>query len=154
MKLIVALAAALALPALAPSVAHADERCSSTLTVDSPGSTVKSSVYMCVTTPFTQQPTAGDPLPVVAGDQLIEATLHWNPLAAQPGAMRGCSGQRKTPSGCVSWTVNAQSRQPTCSPTCTTLRSTPMTTGSHGTPSVPEDGQWRRNLRAETAPPP
>jgi len=107
-KLIVALAAALALSALAPSVAHADERCSSTLTVDSPGSTVKSSVYMCVTTPFTQQPTAGDPLPVVAGDQLIEATLHWDPPAAQPGDVRGCSGQRKTPSGCVSWTVNGQ----------------------------------------------
>jgi|tagenome__1003787_1003787.scaffolds.fasta_scaffold20983321_2 hypothetical protein len=99
---------AVAAATLSPSVASADERCSSTISVASPGSSIPSTVYMCIQTAFTQQATASDPLPVVSGDQPVSATLHWDPEVAQVGDERGCSGQRKTPSGCVTWSVSGQ----------------------------------------------
>jgi hypothetical protein len=99
---------AVAATALVPSLAQADERCSQTISVSSPGSSTPSTVYMCIETAFTQQATSADPRPVISGDQPVKLTLHWDPLVAQTGDVRGCGGQRKTPSGCVTWTVNGQ----------------------------------------------
>jgi hypothetical protein len=57
---------------------------------------------MCVTTDFA----IGDPPAVIQGDHQISAHINWNPLVAPADDQRGCAGQRKTPSGCVSWAVD------------------------------------------------
>ncbi len=89
----------------ASAQAKADTFCSQTLTVSSPGGNPPtSSVSMCMTVPWVAQVPGGQ-APVISGDQQVSLQLNWNPLVAQAGDVRGCSGQRKTPSGCVTWTV-------------------------------------------------
>jgi hypothetical protein len=89
--------------------ARADTFCSQTLTVASPGGNPPtSSVSMCMSVPWAHQASPADPAPVISGDQPISLQLNWDPVVAQAGDVRGCSGQRKTPSGCVTWTVNGQ----------------------------------------------
>jgi hypothetical protein len=85
--------------------AQADTFCSQTLTVASPGNPGDSSVSMCMSVPWVAQAPGGQ-APVISGDQAISLQLNWNPVVAQPGDVRGCGGQRLTPSGCVTWSVN------------------------------------------------
>jgi acid phosphatase type 7 len=111
--------------------AQADTQCTGTLTVPSPGGNpADSSVSMCLTTPWTQQ-VPGGPAPVISGDQQISLQLNWNPVVAQAGDVRGCAGQRLTPSGCVTWTVapNATNANPVY--LITHLYDTPMNSNTY-----------------------
>ncbi len=50
-------------------------------------------------------PTAGTPVTVI-GNTKITATVTYAPAKLPAGEVRGCSGQRLTPSGCLSWLFN------------------------------------------------
>ena len=82
------------------AVAHADICASHT---DSQGTLGT----VCVTSITPQggtavSPTAGVPVTVIGNTQ-ITATVTYTPASLPAGEQRGCYGQRKTPTGCLSW---------------------------------------------------
>jgi hypothetical protein len=65
---------------------------------------------VCVTSITPQGGTAVSPQPgvpvTVIGNTRVTATVTYSPAALPAGEVRGCAGQRLTPSGCLSWLVD------------------------------------------------
>jgi hypothetical protein len=62
---------------------------------------------VCITSVTPQggvavSPTSGNPVTVM-GNTKITATVTYSPAALPSGEVRGCAGERLTPSGCLSW---------------------------------------------------